>query len=182
MMRSIDIMSTIAERRPTTPSGSIAEEAKVARRQSRRSGLFAPDLLLAALRQAFVMLRPDIQWKNPVMFVVEVGTALTVAFTIATLLGYPSQVGVSYLLALDLWLFLTVLFANFAEALAEARGKAQADALRKTRQETPAFRLRPDADLQGALLVPTSEFEQTVSTALREGDLVVVEAGQMIPG
>src|SRR5436305_14211235 len=167
---------------PSTLPDGAAQEAKLARRLSRRQGLFAPALLKTALKQSFIMLRPDIQWKNPVMFVVEVGTVLSILFTIAALTGKGGQAPVSYLLALDVWLFLTVVLANFASALAEARGKAQADALRKTRQETPAFRLRPDADLQGALLVPTSEFEQTVSTALREGDLVVVEAGQMIPG
>ena len=70
------------------------EDLKLTRRASRRTGLFAPDLLKAALRQAFVMLRPDIQLKNPVMFVVEVGTALTLVFTVAKLLGYPSQVSV----------------------------------------------------------------------------------------
>ncbi len=86
------------------------------------------------------MLRPDIQWKNPVMFTVEVGTVLSIIFTIRSLLGFGGP-AVSYLLALDIWLLLTVLFANFAEALAEARGKAQTEALRKTRKETPAFLL-----------------------------------------
>jgi K+-transporting ATPase ATPase B chain len=147
------------------------QEAKMARRLSRRQGLFAPDLLRAAFKQSFVMLRPDIQWKNPVMFVVEVGTVLSILFTLAVPLGYESRVPFTYLLALDVWLFLTVLFANFASALAEARGKAQADALRKTRQETPAFRL-----------LDNGQIEATVSTALDEGDRVVVEAGQIIPG
>ncbi len=150
--------------------GPTPEELKLTRRASRRSGLFAPELLREALRQSFVMLRPDIQWKNPVMFVVEVGTALTLVFTAATLFGYRSQVPVTYLLALDVWLLLTVLFANFATALAEARGKAQADALKKTRRETPAYRLRDDGQV-----------EETVSTALQTGDKVVVEAGQVIP-
>src|SRR5438128_951196 len=100
--------------------GATPEELKLTRRASRRSGLFAPELLRAALRQAFVMLRPDIQWKNPVMFVVEVGTALTVLFTVAKLFGFQSQARLTYLIALDVWLFLTVLFANFATALAEA--------------------------------------------------------------
>jgi K+-transporting ATPase ATPase B chain len=117
------------------------------------------------------MLRPDIQWKNPVMFVVEVGTALTFIFTIARLLGHFPHIGIGYLLALDVWLFLTVLFANFATALAEARGKAQADALRKTRRETPAYKLLDDGSI-----------EESVSTALQAGDRVVVEAGQVIPG
>src|SRR5947209_937641 len=122
-------------------------EAKTARRISRRQGLFAPDLLKTALVRSFVMLRPDIQWKNPVMFTVEVVTVVTFLYTIAKIVawaqGHPEIYAptLPYLIALDLCLFLTVLFANFAEALAEARGKAQADALRKTRQETPAYKL-----------------------------------------
>jgi K+-transporting ATPase ATPase B chain len=151
--------------------GPSPEELKQTRRASRRLGLFAPPLLKAALKQAFVMLRPDIQWKNPVMFVVEIGTVLTLLFTIAVAFGYESQAGLPYLISLDIWLLLTVLFANFATALAEARGKAQADTLRKTRQETPAFLLRDNGVT-----------EQTVSTALRAGDRVVVVAGQIIPG
>jgi K+-transporting ATPase ATPase B chain len=147
------------------------EQMKMARRVSRRKGLLAPDLLRTALIQAFVMLRPDIQWKNPVMFVVEIGTVLSILFTIAAWSGGRGQVPVTYLIALDIWLFLTVLFANFASALAEARGKAQADALRKTRRETPAFRL-----------LDNGRTEETVSTALAAGDRVVVEAGQVIPG
>jgi K+-transporting ATPase ATPase B chain len=151
--------------------GPSPEELKLTRRASRRYGLFAPHLMHAALKQSFVMLRPDIQWRNPVMFVVEVGTALTIIFTIATLLGFKSHARITYLIALDFWLLLTVLFANFATALAEARGKAQADSLRKTRRETPAFRLRPNG-----------EIEHTNSTALQTGDRVVVEAGQVVPG
>src|SRR6516225_1886419 len=90
-----------------------AQQAKLARRASRRLSLFAPELLRTALRRALVMLRPDILWKNPVMFVVEVGTVLTFLYTIADALGTRAKVG--YLLALDFWLLLTVLFANFAE-------------------------------------------------------------------
>jgi K+-transporting ATPase ATPase B chain len=159
------------DRAATANPGYSPEAAKLARRVSRRQGLLAPDLLKAALKQSFIMLRPDIQWKNPVMFVVEVGTVLSIIFTIAALLGQGGQAPVTYLIALDIWLFLTVIFANFASALAEARGKAQADALRKTRQETPAYRLLDDGQI-----------EQTFSTALRAGDRVVVEAGQVIPG
>jgi potassium-transporting ATPase ATP-binding subunit len=190
---------------------ATAQEAKLARRMSRRQGLFAPDLLKTALRQSFIMLRPDIQWKNPVMFVVEVGVVLSLVFTVATALGYSSQadpghlgqagVGntsqatLGYLIQLDIWLFLTVIFANFAEALAEARGKAQAEALRKTRQETPAVRLRKRDDARTVLDIPgriadvraesrpgASLLETTVSTALKEGDVVVIEAGDFIPG
>ncbi len=156
---------------PPEVRGPSPDDLKLGRRQSRRSGLFAPDLVKAALKQAFVMLRPDIQWKNPVMFVVEVGTVLTLIFTVDRVVrsGFDKTTG--YLIALDVWLFLTVLFANFATSLAEARGKAQADALRKTRRETPAYKLLDDGSV-----------EESVSTALREGDRVVVEAGQVIPG
>jgi K+-transporting ATPase ATPase B chain len=148
------------------------QAAKLARRESRRMGLFEPELLKLALKRAFIMLRPDILWKNPVMFVVEVGTVLSVIYTIAKVIDPTStRATVGYLVQLDIWLFLTVLFANFAEALAEARGKAQADTLRKTRKETPAFRRRPDGSI-----------EETASTELKAGDLVVVETGQMIPG
>src|SRR5262249_44308462 len=129
------------------------------------------------------MLRPDILWKNPVMFTVEVGTALSVVYTVYKMVDPGSTLAsLGYLVALDVWLFLTVLFANFAEALAEARGKAQADALRQTRQEPPASRLPPGADPGAALAAGPTGLEETVSTALQEGDLVVVDAGQFIPG
>jgi K+-transporting ATPase ATPase B chain len=166
------------------------QELKRARRLSRRQGLFAPDLLKAALRRAFVMLRPDILWKNPVMFTVEVGTALSVVYTLYKIADPGSTLAsVGYLVALDAWLFLTVLFANFAEALAEARGKAQADSLRATRQETPAQRLKvvdttvvPAGTLASFLREPRTFVEQVPSTRLGVDDLVIVEAGQMIPG
>ena len=100
------------------------------------------------------------------MFVVEIGTILCILFTFMA-----PRAQLAYLIQLDLWLFATVLFANFATALAEARGKAQADTLRKTRGETPAFRI-----------VENGRIEQTSSTSLQAGDRVVVEAGQVIPG
>ena len=141
-------------------------------RRTRKMDLFAPDLVWPALRQAFVMLRPDIQWANPVMFVVEIGAFLTLGFVLQAAIGQSqSQVPITYFIALDIWLFLTVLFANFATALAEARGRAQADSLRKARRDTPAFRLRGKDTIEE---VPSSE--------LRPDDRVVVQAGQMIPG
>ena len=178
-------MSTAATIAPLTH-----EDAKSVRRMSRRQGLFAPDLLKTALWQAVAMLRPDRMWKNPVMFVVEVGTVLSIVYTVYKVISPASTMApVGYLLGLDFWLILTVLFANFAEALAEARGKAQADALRKTRQETPALRVRntdharsDDTNFfQSALRAPDSALEETVSTGLKEGELVVVAAGQFIP-
>ena len=165
-MKTLDAEALVRE----TPSPSPAMSPPP--RRTRRIALFAPELLRVAVRQALLMLRPDIQWANPVMFVVEVGAFLTLLFVIGAAMGYSaSQVPISYFIALDVWLFLTVLFANFATALAEARGKAQAESLRKTRFDTPAYRLRGKDSV-----------EEVSSTALLPGDLVVVEAGQVIPG
>src|SRR5271166_4260715 len=150
--------------------GPTAEELKLGRRHSRKAGIFDPELLKPAFRQSLIMLRPNIQWKNPVMFVVEVGTVLTIIYTIAKLLGFQSAAPIGYLLTLDFWLVATLLFANFASAIAEARGKAQADALRKTRRATPARRRKADGTI-----------EETVSTALKSGDIVEIGVGEVIP-
>jgi K+-transporting ATPase ATPase B chain len=147
------------------------EQAQPTRRMKPQR-LLEGGIAVAALKQAFVMLRPDIQWKNPVMFVVEVGAFLTLLFIVQAAWGrLASEVPISYFIALDAWLFLTVLFANFATALAEARGKAQADSLRRARHDTVAYRLNK----AGAL-------EEVPSTALKPSDRVVVQAGQLIPG
>jgi potassium-transporting ATPase ATP-binding subunit len=134
--------------------------------------LLTPGTVGPALKQALIMLRPDIQWKNPVMFVVEVGAFLTLAYLIQALLGKSeSQVSTGYFVALDIWLFLTVLFANFATALAEARGRAQADSLKKTRRDTIA-----------RLLTSGDKIEEVTSTVLKIGDRVVIETGEIVPG
>src|SRR5271165_3715799 len=139
---------------------------------ARRRDLFSSHIVWTALKQSFVMLRPDVQWKNPVMFVVEIGAVLTLLYVIQMALGLSSSVAsIGYFVALDVWLWLTVLFANFATAIAEERGKAQAETLRKTRVATPAFRLRADQSI-----------ERVSSIDLRPGDKVVVEASQIIPG
>ena len=141
-------------------------------RRVRSRKLFEPELVRDALKQSFVMLRPDIQWSNPVMFVVEIGAVLTLLFIVQALVSTSaSQVPITYFIALDFWLWLTVLFANFATGLAEARGKAQAESLRRARSDTPAFRLRGKDNI-----------EEVPSSALRPDDRVVVQAGQMIPG
>src|SRR5277367_1693341 len=156
----------------TTPQPSRPPEGPQAPRRARKLDLFAPELVGPAFRQAFIMLRPDVQWSNPVMFVVEIGAFLTLGFIIQAAVGLSqSQVPITYFIALDIWLFLTVLFANFATALAEARGRAQADSLRKARRDTPAFRLR------GKDIV-----EEVPSSELKPDDRVVIQAGQMIPG
>ena len=148
---------------------------KQARRESRALSLFEPALLKQAAGRAVVMLRPDRLWRNPVMFTVWVGTVLSALFTVVKAVNPASSpTPLGYLVSLDLWLLATVLFANFAEALAEARGKAQADSLRKTRQDTPAQRVR------GGTL-PAAGFDTVSSTALREGDVILVVAGELIP-
>ena len=117
-------------------------------RRVKVKALLAPELVWAALKESVVMLRPDIQWKNPVMFVVEVGAFLTLGYVLQAIFGHSaSQVPLTYFVALDAWLFLTVLFANFATALAEARGKAQAESLRRTRRDTMAYRIRKDGQV-----------------------------------
>ena len=141
-------------------------------RASPGTGLLSGATALPALKQAFIMLRPDLQWNNPVMFVVEVGAILTL-LSVLHMAFKPgaSLVPITYFIALDVWLFLTVLFANFATALAEARGKARADDMRRSRQDTKAYRR-----LASGLI------EEVSSAVLKQDDIVVVKAGQMIPG
>src|SRR6202795_4885528 len=135
-------------------------------RRIRSQRLFEPQLVRDAMKQSFVMLRPDVQWSNPVMFVVEIGAVLTLLFIVQALVSTPAtQVPITYFIALDFWLWLTVLFANFATGLAEARGKAQAESLRRARSDTPAYRLRGKDTI-----------EEVPSSALRPGDRVVIEA------
>src|SRR5207302_3298941 len=113
-------------------------------------------------------LHPKTMAKNPVMFVVEVGSLLTTIDMIRDAVGGRGHLG--FELQITFWLWLTVLFANFAEAMAESRGKAQADTLRKARTETTANRETPGASL-----------EKVVAPQLRKGDIVRVSAGEVIP-
>ncbi len=122
-----------------------------------------------AIWDSFVKLNPRKMMGNPVMFVVEVGSVVTSALLVRDVLGHQGEFGFN--LQITLWLWFTVLFANFAEAMAEGRGKAQADALRKARSETVANRVLPDGTI-----------EKIPSSKLRSGDLVSVSAGEFIPG
>ena len=150
----------------------VPSQAPIPPRRTRGRALFAPEFMKPAIKEAFRMLRPDIQWQNPVMFVVEIGAVLTLLFVVEAAVSQSvSQVPIGYFIALDIWLWLTVLFANFATGLAEARGKAQAESLRKARVDTPAYRL-----------TAKDTVEQVSSADLRPADRVVVEAGQIIPG
>jgi K+-transporting ATPase ATPase B chain len=124
-----------------------------------------------ALTDAFKKLDPRIMIKNPVMFVVEVGTAFTLVLAFAPQAFGASHAGVAYNATIAFILFVTLLFANFAEAVAEGRGKAQADSLRKTKSDTTAHRRAADGS-----------YIDVSSTTLRKGDVVRVETGEMIPG
>jgi K+-transporting ATPase ATPase B chain len=132
--------------------------------------LFDRAILSRAAADSFVKLHPKTMLKNPVMFVVEACAALT---TLLLIPGLGPKGLFGFQLQIVLWLWATVLFANFAEAVAEGRGKAQADALRKAKTETMARRL---------LDRKTGKEETVPSSALRKGDVVVVEAGHMVPG
>ena len=131
--------------------------------------LFEPALVKDALKQSFVKLNPRIMLRNPVMFTVEIGTAIMLVVCLWILAGEKAQGSFAYNFAIFIILLLTVLFANFAEAIAEARGKAQADSLRKTREETPAKKLE-----NGNMVIVNSSL-------LKKGDLFFCEAGDMIP-
>src|SRR5215831_16575713 len=109
---------------------------------ARSRPLFDPEIVGRAVRASFVKLNPVTLLKNPVMFVVEVGALVTTVFLVRDI--FTGAAGIGFSLQIALWLWFTVLFANFAEAMAEARGKAQADALRKTKTETNAKRIVND--------------------------------------
>jgi len=135
--------------------------------------LFDPTLALPAIADAFRKLNPTVQWRNPVMFVVYIGSILTTILWIQAVTG-KGEAPAGFILAVTLWLWVTLLFANFAEAIAEGRSKAQAASLKSARKDTTAKKLaRPQRDA-AQTLVP--------SNALRKGDVVLVVQGDLVPG
>jgi potassium-transporting ATPase ATP-binding subunit len=160
---------TVATESPDTPAPTSAQQADQPRRVG--SGLLDPKILWKSLPAAFQKLDPRVQIKNPVMFVVEVGSVLT----LYTAIKSPSV----FNWTIVVWLFLTVVFANLAEAVAEGRGKAQAETLRRAKRETMARRL---TNWQPGVAASALHEESVPGTALQLGDYVVVEAGQVIPG
>jgi potassium-transporting ATPase ATP-binding subunit len=157
-----------------TPQGSTSPRSSSPQRDSQKRAVNMSGLYQRAIREAFVKLDPRIEVKNPVMFVVWVGTIVTFLVTLdPNLFGtVQADSGQQRLLngTITFILFFTLVFANFAEAVAEGRGKAQADALRSTRSDTIARKLLPDGST-----------EEVSSTALRRGDQIKVIAGDMIP-
>ncbi|MBS1595260.1 MAG: potassium-transporting ATPase subunit KdpB [Bacteroidetes bacterium] len=144
--------------------------------KSQNTSLFQSDMMREALGQSFVKLDPRSMYRNPVMFTVELGTLVMLVVTLYTLIsGDKTQGSFIYNLVVFVILFLTLLFANFAEAIAEARGKAQADSLRKTREETKAKVIvgdRPGFNLSTM---------EVMSSQLKKGDVFFCEAGDIIP-
>src|SRR5262245_56661689 len=145
-------------------------DTSLTRKQMPVSALFDPKIVMPAIGQAFVKLDPRTLIKNPVMFVLEIVTALTTIILLRDLVTGGGNLGFEFQIVL--WLWFTVLFANFAEAIAEGRGKAQAETLRRQRTETQA-KLLSEPELRSYRRVP--------GTALKVGDVVLVEAGDIIP-
>src|SRR5690348_17035408 len=146
---------------PVTPS-IVAVRLGHSPNKPRKKAVWQWNIVRRAIWDAFAKLDPRKMMGNPVMFVVEIGSVIT------TVLLLKGASGFKFNLQITLWLWFTVLFANFAEAMAEGRGKAQADTLRKARSETVANRL----------LGSDGQIEQVPSSKLRAGDLVFVSAGE----
>lgn len=145
-------------------------------KHKRETRLFEPALVNKAFSQSFIKLNPGKMFRNPVMFTVELGTVVMLIVTLYTIIsGDSSQGSFAYNLIVFLVLLFTVLFANFAEALAEARGKAQANSLRKTREETPAKKIFPVGEMY------VNEVKVIPSSQLQLDDKFVCEAGDVIP-
>jgi potassium-transporting ATPase ATP-binding subunit len=163
-------MSTmISEPKPSPTVPREDPTSLLPKKLARSRPLFDPEIVGRAVRASFGKLNPVTLLKNPVMFVVEMGAALTTMFLIRDI--FTQAVGIGFTVQIALWLWFTVLFANFAEAMAEARGKAQADSLRKTKTDALARRM-----------TSSGKIEQVPASALRAGDTVLCEAGELIPG
>ncbi|WP_114791514.1 potassium-transporting ATPase subunit KdpB [Niabella yanshanensis] len=137
--------------------------------------LFQASLVKEALKKSFIKLSPAKMFRNPVMFTVWVGTLVMTGVCIWIATGEQSQGSLTYNIVVTAVLFVTLLFANFAEAIAEARGKAQADSLRKTREETPARLIQPVGEMY------VNEVKIVSSSQLKKGDVFLCEAGDIIP-
>lgn len=143
--------------------------------KTQNKSLFQKELLNEAFLQSFLKLNPKTLFRNPIMFTVEIGTVIMLGVCIWILTGETSQGSFAYNFIIFIILFMTLLFANFAEAIAEARGKAQADSLRKTREETPAKKIFPVGEMR------VDEMQIVSSSSLVKGDIFICEAGDTIP-
>ncbi len=155
--------TTMSAPNPTDVTALLPQ--KLARSRS----LFDGGIVRTAVKASFGKLNPVTLIKNPVMFVVEVGAVITTFLMARDIFVGGRPIG--FQLQISIWLWFTVLFANFAEAMAEARGKAQADTLRKTKTDSIAKRLVADG-----------KTEEVTSSKLRAGDVCLCDAGDIIPG
>jgi K+-transporting ATPase ATPase B chain len=146
---------------------------------TKKLAMFDPVLVKPAIIESFKKLDPRVQWRNPVMFVVFIGSLLTTVLWLQALSG-EGEAPAGFILAVALWLWFTVLFANFAEALAEGRSKAQAATLRSMKRETIAKKLSTSSLVVGENVVPAA-WDSVQATDLRKGDVVLIEAGDTIP-
>src|SRR5271166_1035331 len=164
-------MSTTTTSPHISPEPPVQEDptSLIPKKLARSRPLFDPEIVNRAVKASFAKLNPVTLAKNPVMFVVEVGALLTTVFVVRDI--FAGAAGLKFGVQIALWLWFTVLFANFAEAMAEARGKAQADSLRKTKTDALAKRM-----------MASGKIEEVTATALRAGDVVTCDAGELIPG
>ena len=153
-------------------AGGVPVERGMQRHQGRARPLFEASIVRRAIVESIRKLDPRHQIRNPVMFVVEVGSALTTLLFFQAIFG-RGEAPPGFILAISLWLWFTVLFANFAEAMAEGRGKAQADSLRKARKDIQAKRLSTPGQDATVTIIPASE--------LHKEDHVLIEAGDLVP-
>jgi K+-transporting ATPase ATPase B chain len=144
-------------------------------KQEKSMKLFEKKLVNEAFKQSFIKLHPKFMVKNPVMFAVEIGTLVMLIVCLWIMSGEQSQGSFAYNFIIFFILLLTLLFANFAEAIAEARGKAQAESLRKTREETPAKLIKPVGEMY------INELQIVSSSLLKKGDVFICEPGDIIP-
>src|SRR5579863_8922133 len=158
---------TVEQRNTPSPENFPEPSHAAGLKERRKKSLWTGGIVTGAIRDSFLKLNPRTLMKNPVMFVVEIGSVVTSIDLIRDHVFH--QAGFGFELQITLWLWFTVLFANFAEAMAEGRGKAQADTLRKARSETIARRFRADGSL-----------EEISGAKLRAGDRVKVVAGEFV--
>ncbi|HEY2511633.1 MAG TPA: potassium-transporting ATPase subunit KdpB [Polyangiaceae bacterium] len=170
----LDTESRASAKVRTSLPAAAPSAASIARHRPRGQArpLFDPAIVRRAVVDSFRKLDPRHQARNPVMFVVEVGSLFTTALWVQSLVGH-GEARPGFILSIAAWLWFTVLFANFAEAMAEGRGKAQADTLRKARKDVHAKKL--DAPAHDAAVT------EVLASQLRKGDVVLVEAGSLIP-
>jgi potassium-transporting ATPase ATP-binding subunit len=158
---------------PAVPETAAQDAGTLSFAPKHARPLFEGPVVRRAVLESFTKLDPRVMVRNPVMFVVEVGSAFTTLLFLHAIITGQGEAPPAFILGISVWLWITVLFANFAEAMAEGRGKAQADTLRKARQDVPAKRLE--------IASRDAKVTSVDSARLRKGDMVLVDAGDVIP-